>query len=309
MTGAAARIARVEAHWPLLDRPRWWLWQARRRAGGGVGKVPVVPVPGGGLRAHDAGDPRAWRPWAAVRADHRAGRGDGVDFALGGGLVCVDLDGCLDAHGVPDATAAALLAALPGYAERSPSGTGLHLFAWAVPGPPGTPEPGNRRAGRLELLRRGLITVTGDVWPGHAGPPSSAAALARVAALEARPPSGPVPPGAGRAALLSPPTDAEVLARLLALRNAPKLARLLAGDLRGYPSPSEADFALARMLRFATQDPGQIQRVMRACALARARWDRPDGAGRSYLQRTVERALALGGPTLPHPPSPPGEPS
>ncbi|WP_075833425.1 phage NrS-1 polymerase family protein [Deinococcus marmoris] len=296
-----ALIARVEAHWPLLDRPRWWLWQRRHRANGKLGKVPVSVGRGGMLIPHAATDSRAWRSWAEVRSDFLAGMGDGVGFALGDGVACLDLDDCLDLDGVPDALAAGLLAELPGYAEKSPSGRGLHLLAWAGP----TLNAGNQRAGRLELLRTGLVTVTGDTWPGHARELSSSATLTRVWAQPGPPRRTlPVPARTSR----SPPEIADLLQVAARFRNAERFFALWTGDLSRHRSASESDFALCRHLYFLIgPDVDAIDAAFRASALYQRRpenWHRLARTGPlalTYGQLTVRRAVACGGPTLPPP--------
>lgn len=290
-------IARVEAHWPLLDRPRWWLWQARRRTSGKLAKVPVR-VDGAALIPHAPSDSRAWRSWAEVRSDFLAGLGDGVGFAPGDGVACLDLDDCLDPEGVPDALAAELLAALPGYVECSPSGRGLHLLAWDGAMLPS----GNQRAGRLELLRTGLITVTGDVWPGHAGSPSFSAALTQVWERAGPPRQTLLLPGQ---TLRSPPGLAALLRVATRLRNAERFFALWHGDLSRHRSASEADFALCRHLHFLLgPDEAAIDAAFRASALYHRRadnWHRRGIAGPpplTYGQLTVRRAVACGGPVL-----------
>ena len=304
MTGTdpAALIAQVEAHWPVLDRDRWWLWQRRRRANGRLAKVPVR-TSGGALIPHAASDPSAWRPWAEVRDDHLAGVADGVAFVLGDGLVALDLDDCLNPSGVPDALAAELLTALPGYAERSPSGSGLHLLAWSEP----TLAPNNQRSGRVELLATGLITVTGDVWPGHAGEPSSSAALTRLWMQQAS--ARRWTPHAPAQVSRSPPDVADLLQLAARFRNAERFFALWSGDLTRHHSASQADFALCRHLHFLLgPNEAAIDAAFRASGLYQRRpqnWDRRARAGPpplAYGEITIQQAIACGGATLPRPP-------
>jgi primase-polymerase (primpol)-like protein len=80
--------------------------------------------------------------------------------------------------------------------------------------------------------------------------------------------------------------DSVLLERALNARNGGKLGRLLAGDLRGYPSPSEADLALCCLLAFWTQNAEQIDRLVRGSSLFREKWERPD-----YRDVTITKAL------------------
>ena len=82
--------------------------------------------------------------------------------------------------------------------------------------------------------------------------------------------------------------DSHVVERACAAANGEKLRALLAGDRSGYPSASEADLAAASLLAWFSDDPAQIERIMRASALAREKWDRH----RTYLGDTIARAVA-----------------
>jgi len=70
--------------------------------------------------------PGTWSPWEAVRGLERRG------FVLDGdGVVCVDLDHCVDG-GVLAGWAREILDRCPStYVEVSPSGTGLHIWGYA----------------------------------------------------------------------------------------------------------------------------------------------------------------------------------
>lgn len=90
-----------------------------------IGKRPVRP---NGKPASST-DPRTWTSWEMVRQSRT---GDGVGFMLGGGTGCYDLD-----H-VTDEQARDFIASIPEpiiYAERSMSGTGVHVFIAAEEGP------------------------------------------------------------------------------------------------------------------------------------------------------------------------------
>ncbi|RMF23717.1 MAG: hypothetical protein D6760_04850, partial [Deltaproteobacteria bacterium] len=57
------------------------------------------------------------------------------------------------------------------------------------------------------------------------------------------------------------------------------------GDTSGYPSPSEADLALASIVAHAGGDAAAIDAVIRRSALYRRKWERAD-----YRRRTIARA-------------------
>ncbi|WP_104989987.1 hypothetical protein [Deinococcus sp. NW-56] len=277
MTGRLPTAWQLEAALPPeVLALRWLPWLARRRPGGGVGKVPVRPH-GGQLMPVDYR--RAGWPWPqALRLaeDHLA---SGLGVVLEPGLVVLDLDGPL----TPGCRAR--VARMEGYAEQSPSGHGLHVWLRGA-------LPRSRRESGTEWLAHGYVTVTGRTLSGR---PRTLGSLSQAQAVM----------GAGHESRLTPAPeamapqphllpDSEVLARLRRARNGARALRLLAGHWQeaGYSSPSEADFAAVRLLAFYTRDLTQLQRLLRASGLARAKYRQP-----GYLTRTITRAVALGGPT------------
>ena len=64
-------------------------------------------------------------------------------------------------------------------------------------------------------------------------------------------------------------TDAEICDRASNASNAEKYIALCNGDLTGYPSQSEADFALLSIIAFYTKDNQQVKRLFRMTALGK----------------------------------------
>lgn len=126
-------------------------------------------------RAAAVDDPCTWGPFADAEAFYRASfededSGVGFVFTLATGLVFVDFDHCLDERGKLMAWAKPLvmrflnIGPTRAYVERSPSGTGLHVFTHgALPGP----DSGHRVVveppdGKVEVYHdRRFSTVTG----------------------------------------------------------------------------------------------------------------------------------------------------
>ncbi len=146
----AAFRARRTVPTELTDRPRW----VRRTAA----KVPLT-ITGS---AASSTDPVTWSRHADAA---RSTVGSGTGFVLNGdGVVCVDLDHCVDG-GHPAAWARRILDLAPGcWVEVSASGTGLHI--WGV----GALPAGGRRValdggGTAEVYGTGrYIAVTGLTW-------------------------------------------------------------------------------------------------------------------------------------------------
>lgn len=254
----------LPAEWCRKDV--WLPWVATGRSNGKTSKVPSHPH-GGQLVPADFRRGGRSLESAYQWMTHYGAAGVGV---IVDGLTwsCLDLDGPLEDW----QTQLCEVLGPAGYVEWSPSGIGLHLWL---------PVSGqrNRRVGQQECLTRGFVTVTGNAWQ-----PKQTDALMRRADV-------------GRSPHRS---DEEIMIRLLGARNHAKVAALLAGEWQSrFTSQSEADYALARAIRFWTQDAEQIERIMRRSAQNRAKWSRSD-----YLQRTIERALAAGGPLWEGDPSP-----
>jgi hypothetical protein len=87
-------------------------------------------------------------------------------------------------------------------------------------------------------------------------------------------------------------TNESIIDRCRAADNAPKFVDLFDhGDTSGNRGDdSAADFALLGIFKFYTQDPDQLERLMRDSALARSKWDE-GRAGRSWLRYSIDNAL------------------
>ena len=281
----------------VLRRADAWLcWRAEVRDGKTT-KVPTSPDTG---RDTDATAAR-WTFEQAVAGAEAHGL-DGVGFALDGehglDLVGVDIDHCRDPEtGEIHPGALEILRALDSYAEVSPSATGARGFVLGK-------KPGRRckRAGafdgfEVEIYDAGrYLTVTGHRIDG--APPDVRPAQEALADLYARIVPPEAPPRERPANGASSPTDADVLQRARAARNGAKFERLYRGDASGYDGDeSSADLAFVAMLAFWTQDPAQIDRIVRGSGLLRDKWDARRGA-QTYGERTVDAALASVGETF-----------
>jgi hypothetical protein len=86
--------------------------------------------------------------------------------------------------------------------------------------------------------------------------------------------------------------DESIIDKCLAAENAPRFVDLFKhGDTSGNRGDdSAADFALLGFFKFYTQDPDQLERLMRDSALARSKWDERR-AGKSWLRYSIDKAL------------------
>jgi AAA domain len=90
----------------------------------------------------------------------------------------------------------------------------------------------------------------------------------------------------------SPATDEMIIQKCRGAENAAKFVDLFDyGDVSGNGGDaSGADFALLGILKFYTQEPEQLERLMRQSRLARPKWDE-GRAGRSWLRYSIDNAL------------------
>ncbi len=130
--------------------------ELRRRAQWVVHKDKVPYIAGGVGRASST-DSLTWRSFEeAVRA-LKTGRYDGIGFVFSSGdpFAGVDLDKCRDPKtGELEEWAAAIVQELGGYAEASPSGTGVHVITKG--------KAPNRKRGKVEAYsQERFFTMTG----------------------------------------------------------------------------------------------------------------------------------------------------
>ncbi len=145
----------------LTELDQWTLWRYEDR-GGKRTKIPVQPT---GKPASST-DRRTWRSYAEVAAcDGFAGIG--FVFDAGDPYVGIDLDNCLDAAGAVREWAIPYVTQFHDtYAEISPSGTGIKIFAKGrLPGRGKRKHFGEDHA--IEIYDQGrFFTVTGNVFAG-----------------------------------------------------------------------------------------------------------------------------------------------
>mgnify|MGYP000169636026 FL=1 len=115
---------------------RWCLWryvQKERKDGSKV--WTKLPITRAGKPASST-DASTWCSFDEIRDAYLFGttRNDGVGVTFDGSdqLVGVDLDDCIDVLGNFSPLAQQVLDTVPGYAEVSPSGTGIKLWTRAV---------------------------------------------------------------------------------------------------------------------------------------------------------------------------------
>lgn len=282
---------------PILDnipaelkaRRQWVVWRylPPKRTGDKWRKVPHTT---GGDYASTT-NPATWDSYAAAVDAYNVGHYDGIGyvFTADDPYVGIDFDHSYNPQtGEFSEPALSTMLALNSYSELSASGTGVHVLVKGK-----LPFPGAKRDW-IEIYKQGrFFTVSGVSIEGLP------------AIIEERQPE--LSELCGRLfkprEVNSTPVshvtinldDAQIIERARNAKNGSKFSLLWDGRWQGsYPSQSEAEAALAAMLRFWTQDASQMDRLMRASGLARSKWDSKRG-DTTYGAQTVNRAIGLGG--------------
>jgi len=130
----------------LRQRPQWVVHKE---------KVPYIA---GGVGRASSTDSLTWRTFEEAVQALRTGRYDGIGFVFSSGdpFAGVDLDKCRDPEtGELEEWAEKIVAAFGGYAEASPSGTGVHIIVRG--------KAPNKKRGPIEAYSsERFFTVTGE---------------------------------------------------------------------------------------------------------------------------------------------------
>ena len=273
----------------LKEQRIWMLWRFEIR------KEKRTKVPKSAVDGRASGTDESWRQtWVtyeeAVAAKDTFGM-DGVGFKIPDGYFFLDVDH----RDLDDPLVQKLLTRFDSYAERSVSGGGIHIYGHCVTSliPTSTDANGRVKLDRayymknphngVELYYGGITVFTGNViW----GKPLRDCTEALLATLDEDMRRQEKP--AEKKLAKSHDAVFDVVGNLLRQGNADKFRKLYQdGDFSDYGSQSEADCALCAMIAFRTgPDPDMIDRVFRASALMREKWERED-----YREATIQKGI------------------
>ena len=139
----------------LRRRDQWVVWKIEQRDGKGT-KVPYIA---GSVGRASATESLTWRSFEDAVLALRTGPYAGVGFVFSSGdpYAGVDLDGCRDSEtGELEEWAVQIVRELDGYAEASPSGTGVHVIVRGK-------APNKRQGGVEAYSSERFFTMTGEV--------------------------------------------------------------------------------------------------------------------------------------------------
>jgi len=236
---------------------QWVVWRYEDTDGPKPTKVPYSALNG---RLASVTDPATWASFdEAAHCLTKSGMYNGLGFVLteADPFAFIDLD---DTKG--DAAAldrqVKIYNEFDSYAERSPSGNGLHIIVKGS-------LPSGRRRSHIEVYSSArYMTMTGDIYRN--APIKDCGELLNI--LWSQMGSGSVAAAVYAGVAEAKETDEEILARATAAANGKKFADLYAGNWQDYyKSQSEADFALVDIVAFYSQNRAQISRIFRASGL------------------------------------------
>jgi putative DNA primase/helicase len=273
----------------LAITPQWVSWSGTAGQNGKMSKIPINPRSGRNAKTND---PATWGAFEEAVQFSRKNNLPGIGFVFSAAddFVGIDLDECLDpATGSIKAEAKEIISRLDSYTEISPSGRGVHVIAKAkLPA-------GSRKIGKVEMYDdRRFFTITGNTLQGT---PASVMDRQKEVLDVFQGLFHPPKPGADRPSGQSQLEDEALIEMAKTASNGGKFKQLWSGDFSAYPSQSEADLALCRILAFWTRrDAAKIDALFRQSGLFRPKWDVPHyGAGKTYGRATIEKAIECEG--------------
>jgi putative DNA primase/helicase len=266
----------------LQPLQQWVVWRAEQDREGKQKKVPYNP--NRQLAHASVTVPRSWGSLDQALSALQSGTYTGLGLVITPPLAFLDLDHSYDntTGTITDPQAHELVRTLNSYTEVSPSGTGLHVFAYGN-------LPGRGIHTAIELYGKDrFTTITTNHLAGT--PPTIAHRQAALDALYRRF----APAAASReeqntrgwvgssAALTELPAE---------VGNDPLLQKLLRGDTTGYASSSNADFVLVLKLLHWTGDNVDLTRklFLQSGLYREGKTERKTGQT-TYLDMTINNA-------------------
>ena len=270
----------------IKDNGRFCNWRYELRDG----SQTKVPYMSGTKRKANVDDPTTF---VAFDTAASATGYDGIGIRVSDNIVGIDLDHCIEGGKLLPWAQEIVDRFNITYIEISPSGTGIRIFCLLPSGFVYDTQTYYIKKGNIEVYIPGhtnrFLTVTGNTING-ADVSETADALTWLLDTYMRRPTPPtLAVAAPGESYLS---DDEVIRKASVSKNGAKFTRLWNGDITGYKSQSEADAALVSILAFwCSGDKAQMDRLFRASALMREKWDSLRG-GDSYGNISIEKAVA-----------------
>jgi len=270
--------------------PQWIVWRFEESDGTKPTKVPYSAHTG---RKASVTDPTTWTSFEQAVASLDSGMYSGLGFVLteADPFGFIDLDDPFERksdggykHGSVEECQRVMDRQLriynefDSYAERSPSGNGLHIII------KGKLESGRKRSSVEVYSQQRFMTMTGNVY--RDSPINDYTDL--FVALWQQMGKGNVANVVYAGLAEATESDEDIVSRAMHAENGDKFSRLMAGNWEDeYSSHSEADLALINILAFYTQNRAQIVRIFQRSGLgARDKAKRVD-----YLNWNINKSF------------------
>lgn len=253
-------------------------------------KLTKIPYnPGTGTEA-DTTNSKTWTDFETACRAYESGAYNGIGFVFteSDPYCGIDLDNCRDsATGAIKQWGTDVLNNVRSYPEASQSGYGIHVIVKAK-------KPGGRcnigyHDGRFEIYDKlRFFCMTGKLINGY--PMSIENRQSEVETLYFEVFGKPEPIKKDLPINPANVSDELIIEKASRARNKDKFNSLMAGNSFGYPSLSEADYALIGVLKYWSQDVDRIERIMCVSGLQREKWNEQRG-NENYLQYSIRRNL------------------
>lgn len=240
--------------------PQWIVWRYENRDSPKPTKVPYSP---NGHYLASVTNAQAWGTFEqAVHAlSNEMMQYSGIGFVLteNDPFAFIDLDNT-EGDNTALERQLKIYNEFDSYAERSPSGTGLHIIVKGA-------IPQGRKRSKIEIYsNQRFMTMTGNVYRDE--PINDY--HNQLNALWAQMGNGNVANAVYSGMAEAKDSDEDVIKMATAAANGEKFLALLNGEWEGYyPSQSEADFALVDIIAFYSDNRGQIQRIFQNSGLGK----------------------------------------
>lgn len=258
----------------LTQLPQWIGYQLAPKTNGKTDKIPKNPHTGGNASVTA---PATWSDFlTALDFAYCSEDADGVAIVLSGqdNLVVVDIDDCVLPDGSLKPAAQEIVAELNSYSEISPSGRGVHLFAF------GKLPPGRRRSQKLGIEMyetERFMTVTGHHLRGT--PTQVLERTEQLQQLHVRIFGNQSQESCQPAPSEMPESDWQLWLSMFEASGGGRVRQLFEGDISGSRNdPSQAVIDLGNALAYWTKnDRTRMKRMLYQTALKRDKWEERRG--------------------------------
>lgn len=255
------------------------LWKYEKRDG----NQTKVPYKINGFRA-DATNRSNFSAFEAVKPVFDKGGYDGIGIFVEPRFSAIDIDDCVTDDGLTD-LAKDIIGQMDSYTEYSPSGKGIRIIIDTTGAVLDKAKyyVNNRKLHVEAYTEKKYVSTTGNAIlekPVRKCADDFIVFLNKYMVKPENKQPKVIPPGSFLSA-------EEVIEKASSAANGEKFVRLYNGDITGYASHSEADYALIGILAFwCGGDEDQMDDIFRSSALMRDKWERTD-----YRETAIRKAV------------------